>query len=271
MLMTPVANAISDILFATDFSDSSHRAQICAKHIARLRRVNVRTVHIIDLAETEGLLSKVQDRAYRELRRIRRDLRLAGVKEQANLITGPSAAKGVCDIARKYKAGLLIIGLSADTFIISSAMGTTAKRILRRAPCPVMTVGIRTEDPPSHIFNRVLYVVDTAPASIEAALASWPVENRLDAPHFVVLPPGEQRRPISAADAAAELQISNDNAAALVLLAAKELKPDLIVFGLKTGGYLDAFGPMGVANKLIGNAPCPVLTVRDHPPAAPVE
>lgn len=260
--MAPVANATPEILYATDFSDSSQRALICAKHIARLRGTTVRTIHIIDLAEAEGSVGMLQDRAYREIRRIRRELRLAGVKESATLVTGGAAAKGVCDAARRYKAGLMVIGLSADSFIISSAMGTTAKRILRRAPCPVMTVGIRTEDPPSHVFDRLLYVVDSEPASRERALASWPVKNRLDAPYFIVLPPGENPQHATMEEAAVSLQISNQNAAAMVLLAAKELKPDLIVFGLKSGGYLDSWNATAVANKLIGNAPCPVLTVR---------
>lgn len=258
----PVAKATSEILYATDFSDASQRALICAKHIARLRGTTVRTIHIIDLAEIEGNLNTVQDRAHREIRRIRRDLRLAGLKESATLITGGASAKSVCDAARRYKSKMLIIGLSADTFIISSAMGTTAKRILRRAPCPVMTVGIRTEDPPSHIFDRVLYVADNDPASLESATASWPVKNRLEAPCFIVLPPGEAPKHASADEAAVHLQISNQNAAALVLLAARELKPELIVFGLKSGGYLDSWNASAVANKLIGNAPCPVITVR---------
>lgn len=257
----PVAKAApAPILYATDFSDSSQRALVCAKHIARLRGTTVRSIHIIDLSETEGTVNALQDRSWRELRRIRRELRLAGVKEVATLITGGMAAKAVCDAARRYKAGLLVIGLSADTFIISSAMGTTAKRILRRAPCPVMTVGIRTEDPPSHIFDRILYVADSDPASLEAALAGWPVQNRLQAPYFIVLPPGEERRP--ATEFSAGLQITNQNAAILVKRGALELKPDLIVLGMKTGGYLDSWNAGGFANQVIGNAPCPVLTVR---------
>lgn len=262
-VVTPVAKAApAPILYATDFSDSSQRALVCAKHIARLRGTTVRTIHIIDLSETEGTVNALQDRSWRELRRIRRELRLAGVKETATLITGGMAAKAVCDAARRYKAGLMVIGLSADTFIISSAMGTTAKRILRKAPCPVMTVGIRTEDPPSHIFDRVLYVADSDPASLEAAIAGWPVKNRLDAPHFIVLPPGEERPLAIGPEAALKLHITNQNAAILVKRGALELNPDLIVLGMKTGGYLDSWNAGGFANQVIGNAPCPVLTVR---------
>lgn len=262
-VMAPVAKATSDILYATDFSDASQRALICAKHIARVRGMNVRTVHIIELAEAEGLLNKMQDRAWRELRRVRRDLRLAKVKEFATVITvGGSAARAVCDAVRRYKASLLIIGISGDSFIISSVLGSTAKGILRRATCPVMTVGIRTEDPPSHVFDRVLYVADSDPASLEKALASWPVKNRLEAPYFLVLPPGETPAPATPEEAAIRLQIANPNAAALVLRGAKELKPDLIVFAFKSGGYLDALNAGGFGYKIIGHAPCPVLTVR---------
>jgi len=259
----PVAKKVSEILYATDFSDSSQRALVCAKHIARLQGMNVRTVHIIDLAEAGGAFNKIQDHAWRELRRVRRNLRLGGVKEVANLITsGGSVARSVSDAARRYKAGLVIIGISGDSFVISSVLGSTARGILRGAPCPVMTVGIRSEDPPSHVFDRVLYVVDSDPASLKKALASWPVKSRLDAPHFIVLPPGEAPTNTSAEDAAVSLQISNRNAAALLLLAAKQLNPELIVFGLRTGGYLDALNAGGFAYKIIGHSPCPVLTVR---------
>lgn len=260
---TPVARTTREILYATDFSDSSQRALVCAKHIAHLQGFNVRTVHIIDLAEAAGNFDKMQDNAWRELRRVRRNLRLAGVKEVATLITsGGTVARAVTDAARRYKAAMLIVGISGDSFVISSVLGSTARGILRTATCPVMTVGIRSEDPPSHVFDRVLYVVDSDPASLKKALASWPVKSRLEAPHFVVLPPGESPKNATAEEASISLRISNRNAAALLLLAAKELNPDLIVFGLKTGGYLDALNAGGFAYKVIGHSPCPVLTVR---------
>src|SRR5690348_549399 len=85
--------AAPDILFATDFSESSQRALICVKHLARLRGATVRSIHVIDLAHANGNYNQCQDNALRGLRRVRRELRLAGVKESANVINAGTDRK----------------------------------------------------------------------------------------------------------------------------------------------------------------------------------
>ena len=265
--------ATPDILFATDFSESSQRALICVKHLARLRRVTVRSIHVIDLAHANGNYNQCQDNALRGLRRVRRELRLAGVKESANVINAGTEARAICDAARRYQVKLLVIGLSGDSFVISATLGSVAKGVLLKAPCPVMTVGIRTPDPPTHKFDRVLYISEADPPCLGAAIAAWPIKSCLDAPNYVILRPG-----VAAADIPETPGIhpvDSQGAAAYVLNQAKLLAPDLIVFGLRAGSYLDALTPSSFAYKLIGGAPCPVLTVRQTAtpaiPAAPAQ
>lgn len=257
--MAVADNSTPVILYATDFSDSSHRALICVKHMARLRGLTVRSVHVLDLAGADGHFEKLQDSAHKDLRRVRRELRLAGIKEIPSMITAGAPAPAICSAARRYGAGILVIGVSGDNFVISSVMGTTARSILRNAPCPVMTVGIRSEDPPSHKFDRVLYVADTDPYALPKALCAWPIRNRLEAPYFVVLPPGEDP---DGEDPQGVERIPSRAAVRYLLHQAKELNADLVVLAVRTGSYLDSFTTGTLAYRIIARAPCPVLTVR---------
>lgn len=261
--------ATPDILFATDFSDSSQRALVCVKHLARIRGLTVRSIHVIDLAHTNGDYNRAQDSALRGLRRVRRELRLAGVKESANVINAGTEARAICDAARRHQVKLVVIGLSEDSFVISASLGSVAKGVLLKAPCPVLSVGIRTPDPPTHKFEKVLYVSEADPPCLGNAIAAWPIKSVLDAPRYVVLQQGVAAADIP--DTAGIRPVEFAGAAAYVLNQAKQLEPDLIVFGLKAGSYLDALTPSTFAYKLIGGAPCPVLTVRQTatPASAP--
>lgn len=257
-----------DILLATDFSDSSQRALICTKHLARLRGLTVRSIHVIDLADSAGNYNRCQDNALRGLRRVRRELRLAGVKESANVINAGTEARAICDAARRYQVKLLVVGLSGDAFVISAALGSVAKGVLQKAPCPVLSVGIRTPDPPTHKFDKILYVSEADPPCLGNAIAAWPIKSRLDAPHYAILQPGIAAADIP--DTPGIRPVEYQGGAAYILNQAKQIEPDLIVFGLKAGSYLDSFTPSAFAYKLIGGAPCPVLTVRQAAIPVPI-
>src|ERR1700735_1448620 len=95
---SPIATI--EILYATDFCESSQRAFSCAKEIARRRGVFLRSIHVIDLAGQEirqqTSFQAAYNAAHRSLRTLRRELRLGGIRGGATVIP-----RGPCDEASR--------------------------------------------------------------------------------------------------------------------------------------------------------------------------
>jgi nucleotide-binding universal stress UspA family protein len=68
------------------------------------------------------------------------------------------------DLARKVRAGLIVVGASEGNALQRAFLGSTADRVIRKAPCPVFVVRAGTTFPPS----RVLVPVDLSPVSAGA-------------------------------------------------------------------------------------------------------
>jgi nucleotide-binding universal stress UspA family protein len=68
------------------------------------------------------------------------------------------------DLARKVQAGLIVVGASEGNALQRAFLGSTADRVIRKAPCPVFVVRAGTTFPPS----RVLVPVDLSPVSAGA-------------------------------------------------------------------------------------------------------
>lgn len=51
-----------------------------------------------------------------------------------------SASDGICNAAKEQKADLLVIGTHGRTGLNRTFLGSVAERVVRYAPCPVLTV-----------------------------------------------------------------------------------------------------------------------------------
>lgn len=260
------------ILLATDFCAPARCALACARQVARLRGAAVRALHVMDLTGAEIAerpdYSVVHDSAQSRLRDIRRELRLAGVPESATLVTAGRPARAIREFATRDQASLLILGINGSRSRKATTLGSTTRALLRHAPCPVLTVAQNCpEDPPSRgrCFDRALFVMDTYPESLRAALTAWPATMG-SRPIRVVLPPDGERRTKLDPDIPrrfAPAHILEMRAAAGAILAeAAATRAGLIVLALRSDGYLDSLAAGSIAHTLITSAPCPVLTVR---------
>ena len=267
----------TEILLATDFCDPAQCALACARQIARLRGAAVRALHVMDFtgaaADERPPYSAVRDSAEHRLREIRRELRLAGVPESATLVAAGRPARAIRATAVQYQAALLILGLNGSRSRKSSTLGATARALLRHSPCPVLTVAAPCPDlspePASAralhhpILERPVFVADTAPESLRAALAAWPSPAESSTTR-VVLPPDGRRRIVQGAATpkipAGSLEFAG--AARTLLRKAEATRAGIIVLGLRGGGYLDSFATGSFAHAIATGAGCPVLTVR---------
>jgi universal stress protein A len=171
------------------------------------------------------------------------------------------------------------------------------EKVLRKAPCPVMTVreGSRAPAPP---FERILCPIDVSPASLAAArygvslagrsaallvllnvLESVPY-GRFAYPEFVAPPdPLLQEDRVRRAFRTAvpdevrawtrhEDRIVWGRPATEIVRAAREDRSDLIVMGVQGRGAIDLALFGSTTHEVVRHATCPVLTVRLGPAAS---
>lgn len=260
----------TEILYATDFSEPSRRALACARQIARRRGALLRTVHIVDLmghnsAAPSSFTSAIEV-ARRSMRILRRELRLAGIRENATIIPSGSISLAIRDTAVRYRATLLIMGLHGEPGITMPTFGGNVRRLLRSAPCPVLTVGMRGPDNPAPTFERVLFVTDMSPVSVTAAQQAWPFEEEgPPVAHFAVLSPDAAQLPLPPdipPALAPQHIVAHHQAAGLIAARAAESKVDLIVVGLRSNGYLDTLAAGSIVRAILSKSACPVLIAR---------
>ena len=257
------------ILLATDFCAPARSALACARQIAQLRSAIISALHVMDLtsapSDDRPSYSAQRSSAESRLREIRRELRLAGVPESATLVTAGRPARAIRDVAATEGASLLILGVNGSRSRKTSTLGATARALLRRAPCPVIAVPALDARPPANpTSGPPIFLSDTAPASLRAALAAWPTLNG-SPPIRVVLPPGGDRRelqPDLPQSFAPARVLRLPGAAPALLDEAAHIRAGLIVLAFRAGGYLDSFATGSFAHSLITAARCPVLSVR---------
>jgi nucleotide-binding universal stress UspA family protein len=88
------------------------------------------------LALREGKLRK---EAEEQLNKLRRHV-LPGVTVTTEVRSGYGAEYEICEMARKRRTDLIVIGSHGAGAIRRAMMGSTAERVVRHAPCPVLVI-----------------------------------------------------------------------------------------------------------------------------------
>lgn len=234
--------------------------------MAQLRGASVRALHVLDLTTAASSFAIARDAAERMLREVRRELRFAGIRETATLVSAGRPARAIREAAVQYQSSLLMLGVNGARSRKPSTLGATARALLANAPCPVVTVSHGCDGRRPALENP-LFVTDTAPESLAAALAAWPLANAVcEIPLCVVLPPNSRRLPKTFAAIteriAPVLPLEHDGAAAAILQEAAVKDAGLIVLAFRGGSWLDSWSSGSVSHGIVTAATCPVLTVR---------
>ncbi len=146
--------AIQTILLPTDGSECSAKAMAYALSFAKQYGGRVVALHVIDqrweeqtrvvFAEVgQDLTQKIRDGYAEEARRILREVTgaagKAGVPVETKVLTGiPS--EDIIRVAEELPADLIIMGTHGRAGMSHFLMGSVAEKVVRRAPCPVLTV-----------------------------------------------------------------------------------------------------------------------------------
>jgi nucleotide-binding universal stress UspA family protein len=140
------------ILVPVDFSEHSERALRTAVMLARSYDAQLTIVHVyepITMAVPQGyeMIGEVQlQRLFEELQRA-----LVQQKELAQSEAGPGlpvetqllhgfAASEVCDLAKQAGFDLIVMGTHGRRGLSHALLGSVAERVVRMAPCAVLTV-----------------------------------------------------------------------------------------------------------------------------------
>ncbi|MFN3566220.1 MAG: universal stress protein [Burkholderiaceae bacterium] len=290
------------IVCATDFSPAGSAAVRRAALVARQHGARLAVVHVVPsslwddagqwLADLAGLGSVEPEQAradaLRQLTRVAEDCAVEAKPGcTADVRYGRPAAQ-IAAAARELGADLLVIGAHGEHPVRDLMMGSTALKLLRMAPCPLLVV----KRPPPFDYRTVLLPTDfSAPAAqaAEVARALLPAAH-LHLVHAFELPYDGLMRYAGVNDAT----VQTYRAAAQAALAARlaelaagfaagsvtvhvrhgyapmridewivELAVDLVAIAAHGKSEIEAAFLGSVSAHVVQTAPCDVLLVRD--------
>jgi len=133
---------INRILLATDFSEDSSHALEYAKEIARRFGAQLIVLHadeMLAVVPGSNLAEQRRSTAQAALDRTIKDLESKDLSAVSVLRPGVPADE-IVKMANDRIVDLIVMGTHGRTGLESLLMGSVAEHVVRRAPCPVLTV-----------------------------------------------------------------------------------------------------------------------------------
>lgn len=138
------------ICCAVDFSDTSRGAMEVAVDLARRLGAEVTLLHAYPIpgytfpdgsvVASPGMLQDLSDQADRHLEAWRRDAEAMGLAHVAIAKAIGDPSQEIARWAKEQKVDLLVLGTHGRSGLEHALMGSIAERVLRKAPCPVLTI-----------------------------------------------------------------------------------------------------------------------------------
>lgn len=284
---------VKNIVFATDFSHAAATALPFATEIAQRFGAKLFAVHAKTPENYALPTSELWPAANAEVERLASELQVTlheqfpSVESQVLLAEG--GVWGVIEaVAQQKEADLIVLGTNGRRGIGKFILGSVAEEILRRAECPVLTVGPHSpsEAPHDAKFRKIVYATDfgdgsPATAAYAVALAeehqahltllhvvAYPKAGELVRPHELEAAALDRLRAFVSRDAELWCEpraiVREGVPAEKILEVAEKEQADLIVLGVRNtkGIMLATHFRVTVAHHVISHATCPVLTVR---------
>lgn len=141
---------IGTILVPVDFSPHAQEAMEWALDLARRYDASLLLTHVLQpvpwLAAPDGMTYTPADVAAStrnelsgSLEEMRRRVEASGVPCAAELLDGHPASE-IAALARRSAASLIVMGTHGRTGLQHALLGSVAEKVVRHAPCPVLTV-----------------------------------------------------------------------------------------------------------------------------------
>ncbi len=139
------------IMVAVDGSDTSKRGLQEAINLAKDQKAKLAITHVIDLVVVYGAgqfpgayIEAARDLARETIEHARKTSIATGIDpeiQSPEIVTaGYHVADTIAQLARDWKADLLVVGTHGRRGVSRFLLGSVAERIVRVAPCPLLLV-----------------------------------------------------------------------------------------------------------------------------------
>jgi nucleotide-binding universal stress UspA family protein len=294
---------IDRILCPVDFSTNSRRALDHAALLARWYGTELTALHVVPLLPTVfGFPSPVTMAAEPEaMQAVARELTgfvaeaAVLVKATTSVVREGSPAVEILHYAAEHEVDLVVLGTHGRSGFERFMLGSVTEKVVRKAPCPVLTVPRRCEGQPERpVFKRMVCGVDFSAASDRAVEHVFSLAQEADAsltllhvvdwmadadlaryPQFdadgyrrmVVRDARERMESRVPPDARnwchLDVRVTSGKPYRELLKLAESEAVDLIVLGAGgSGGLVDRVLFGSTTQHVVRRAVCPVLTVR---------
>jgi len=299
---------IRRILCPVDFSEASQHAIEHALALARWYGASISAFHVYSpmFMPVPGLPPPDDRVPDIELTRVRAETAARFEAARADgvgvdvLVEVGQPARHIIDLAISLPADVIVMGTHGASGFEHLLLGSVTEKVLRKAPCPVLTVPPRTQATSKLPFRRLLCAVDFSNSSLSglelacslaresgAALTilhvvEWPWQEP-PPPLLGELPPdqafalAEFRRRLEKsaterlkglvpetvrAPCAIVPRVAHGKSYVEILRVAAEESADLIVMGVHGRNAADLMLFGSTTNQIVRRATCPVLTLR---------
>ncbi|WP_353064506.1 universal stress protein [Tunturibacter psychrotolerans] len=281
------------VLLATDFSAASRAAFQAARLLCLSFQADFYILNVFDYAnanppESGGMLLEL-DNFYHDaeqgLQNLIQEARRSGIKCDGKIGNGTSHST-ILETAEIEHIDVIVLGTRSIHGFERLVFGSTAEAVLRRASCPVFTVGPRAaSQKPGDAggSGAVVFATDFHSATTEALqiAASFCSSMNLSLHCLHVLPRGVQDSfhkgiiPVIITEALHHLVATVEDKVGPPICAvtygseissavvdyARANEAMLIVLGVRRASLAASHIPAHIAYRIIAEAPCPVLTV----------
>jgi nucleotide-binding universal stress UspA family protein len=280
------------VLVATDFSAASQAAFRTGLDLCVRLGASLLVLHVFEYAEmappeTGGLLLEMQglrETCQQDLLAMCKESGSVGVKCETILEDGIASSR-ILEMLEEKQIDLAVLGTNALHGFERLVFGSTAETVLRKAPCPVLTVGPRVSHCSKDCLPNgpVIFATDFDFTTMHAIRYAACFANLMGAPlHCLhVLPrtleAGSQSEIVPAIMSEALQQLASESGVVIepptcattfgseisyaVVDYARQQNAKLIVLGVRQASLLASHVPEHITYRVITEANCPVLTM----------
>ena len=285
MSVTGALPTFSRILLVTDFSPRSEAAVPVAKHLARAYEGSITAVHVMlrdqDLGPNEAVIGTAEQLTALAEKQMIEFLANTSLLDFGchSVITGGPFAESLAAVIEQNQIEVVVLGTHGRSGVGKLLLGSVAQRVFQVAPCPVLTVSMRAQQPRAADgkLKKILYATDMSEASLKALPYALSLVKASDAELLLVHAPEIEDQSRKAGEDLSELipaavrswcpfekfVTTGDPAKAIVTLAT-DCAADLIVIGTEQiveGPLYRVHVPLSTAYQIVAHADCPVLRV----------
>jgi nucleotide-binding universal stress UspA family protein len=127
------------ILFCTDFSEDSDHAFSYASNLATAYNATILILHVIvePVCYYWSTPKGVDELVAKQIERVKQEINTRYLQK-----TEGFKNYEIIQVAREESADLIVMGTHGRTGLDHLILGSTAENVVRKSPCPVLTVGL---------------------------------------------------------------------------------------------------------------------------------